>query len=212
MAMFVALSVAVSFLTMGIRVGHLTFDAKDAIITIAAYIYGPVPGVLMSFISASIESIISGFETGPIGWIMDILSSATFAFSAAIIYKHKRSFNGALISIGCASVVMVSLMMLFNMIISPMFFGASPFDPGIMKDIPILYLPFNVAKALMNSAIVMYLYKPATLALTKAKLLDGEEKAVFSFNKKSVVIIVCGLVSIVASVGLFVLTYFLNKK
>ena len=213
MAMFVALSVAVSFLTMGIKVGHLTFDAKDAIITIAAYIYGPIPGVLMSFISASIESIISGFQTGPIGWLMDIISSATFDFSAAMIYRHKRSFSGALISLGGASVILVAAMMLFNMIISPLFFpGMKPFDPAIMVDIPRLYLPFNIAKALLNSAIVMYLYKPATFALSKAKLLDAEEKTPFTFNKKSVVIIICGLVGIIASIGIFLLTYFLNKK
>lgn len=212
MAMFVALSVAASFLTMGIRVAHLTFDAKDAVITIAAYIYGPVPSILMSFISASIESMITGFETGPIGWLMDIVSSVTFAFSAALIYRYKRSFSGALISLGAASAILVAAMVLFNMIISPMFFGLKPFDPNIMATIPTLYLPFNISKALMNSAIVMYLYKPATFALSKAKLLDAEEKTPFAFNKNSVIIIVCGLVGIVASVGIFLLTFFLNQK
>ena len=212
MSMFVALSVAASFLTMGIRVDRLTFDAKDAVITIAAYIYGPVSSILMSFISASIESMITGFETGPIGWLMDILSSVTFAFSAALIYRYKRSFSGALISLGAASAIVVAAMVLFNMIFSPLFYRLKPFDPYIMALIPTLYLPFNIAKALMNSAIVMYLYKPATFALSKAKLLDTEEKTPFSFNKKSVVIIICGFVFIIAAIAVFLLTYFLNPK
>ena len=212
MAMFVALSVVASFLTMGIQIGHLTFDAKDAVITIAAYIYGPISGIIMSVISATAESLMTGFKTGAIGWLMDILSSATFAFSAALIYKHKRSFSGALISIGGASVIMVSLMMVFNMVFSPMFFGASPFDPGIMKDIPILYLPFNISKALMNSAIVMYLYKPATFALAKAKLLDGDEKTSFAFNKNSIVTLICGIVAIIASVAIYLALFFANQK
>ena len=208
MAMFIALSVAASFLTGWIDIQHLTFDAKDAVITIAAYIYGPVPAVIMSVISASLESLISGFKTGPYGWLMDIVSSATFAFTAGLIYKRKRSFNGALISLSAASAVLVGVMMLFNMIIAPLFFGLKPFDPFVMTQIPVLYLPFNIAKALMNSAIVMYLYKPVTFALTKAKLLDGGDKGSLSFNKNSLIIIISGVVALAISIALFLVLHF----
>ena len=78
MAMFVALAIVVTLLTKWMRVAHLTFDAKDAVITIAAYIYGPVSALGMSLATSLIESIISGFETQWFGFLMNFLSTAVF--------------------------------------------------------------------------------------------------------------------------------------
>ena len=59
-SMFAALAYAVTFV-FRIPVMFLTFDAKDAIITIASLMYGPVPGIAISFTVAFLELItISG--------------------------------------------------------------------------------------------------------------------------------------------------------
>ena len=155
-AAFSALAYGVSLIT-NIKVGFLSFDAKDAIITIASFIYGPIAAVAMSFITAFLE-FISFSSTGPYGALMDFVSTLSFTFTAAIIYKYKRKLSGALISLGTASCVYVAAMMVANLLITPLYMGV---DVSAVKAmIPTMLLPFNIAKALMNSAIAMIIYKP----------------------------------------------------
>ena len=205
MAMFVALAVVATLLTKWLRVAHLTFDAKDAIITIAAYIYGPLPSLAMSLATAMIESLTFGGDTGWYGFLMNFFSTAAFSFTASIIYTKKRDINGALIGLLSATVVTTGVMLLLNMFIAPFYFGLPLFAPYIMEMIPTLILPFNFAKALMNSAIAMYLYKPVLAALREAKLIDGGSKKSLSFNRNSLIIIITGAVVMIVSVAIFVI-------
>ena len=203
MAMFVAFAVVVTLLTKWLRVEHLTFDAKDAVITIAAYIYGPVSALGMSLVTSLIESIISSFETQWFGFLMNFLSTAAFSFTASVIYKKKRDINGALIGLFAATVITTGVMLTLNMFIAPFYFGIPLFDPYIMNMLPTLLLPFNFAKSLMNSAIVMYLYKPVLAALREAHLIEGSSKNMLIFNRNSKIILVTGLAVIAVSAAIF---------
>ena len=60
MAMFAALAYGVTFV-FRIPVSFLTFDAKDAVLTVASFIYGPLASLILALIPALIELItISG--------------------------------------------------------------------------------------------------------------------------------------------------------
>ena len=71
-------------LVFKIPVSFLTFDIKDSIIALGGMIFGPVSGVVIALLVSLIEMIIS--ETGPIGFVMNFISSAAFAGTAALIY------------------------------------------------------------------------------------------------------------------------------
>ena len=185
MAMFVALAIVVTLLTKWMQVAHLTFDAKDAIITIAAYIYGPVSALGMSLATSLIETLTFGGDTGWFGFLMNFLSTAVFSLTASIIYIRKRNINYAIIGLAAATVLTTGVMLLLNTFVAPFYFGLSLFDPYIMNMLPTLLLPFNLAKALMNSAIAMYLYKPLLAALREARLLEGTSKNMFTFNRNT---------------------------
>ncbi len=205
MAMFAALAYAVTFV-FRIPVMFLTFDAKDAVITIAALMYGPVSGILISLVVALIEFIsISG--TGLYGFIMNFASSAAFAAVAALIYKYKRNSTGAIIAFYAASISMVAVMMGMNLILTPQYLTkvmGTPIDVDYVASmIPTLLLPFNLAKALLNSAFAMLLYKPVTVAMRKAKLLKGNSK--MNFNKSSLSVLITAVVTLVAAVIIFVI-------
>ena len=76
--------------------------------------------------------------------------------------------------------------------------------------IPTLLFPFNLAKGLLNAALAMLLYKPLSVALSRAGLVGrGEEKKSFSWNRTSILIAVVSLLMIAAAVILFV---FLKQK
>ena len=206
MAMFAALAYAVTFV-FRIPVLFLTFDAKDAVITIASLIYGPLAGLSISFTVALIEAIsISG--TGIYGFIMNFASSATFSAVAALIYKYKRNTTGAIISFYAASISMVSVMMLLNFFVTPYYMmgpdlAIEQSRAAVVGMIPTLILPFNIAKALLNSAIAMMLYKPVTVAMRRAKLLDG--KGSMSVNRSSIAVYISALVTLAAAITIFVI-------
>jgi len=203
MAMFTALSIVATLATKWLAVAHLTFDAKDAVITIAAYIYGPLSGVVVSLLASAIETFTFGGDTGWFGFLMNFLSSAVFSFIASAIYMKKRDINGAIIGLLGATAGTVGVMLLLNMFIAPLYFGMPLFSPYVMDMLPTLILPFNLAKGLMNSAIAMFAYKPVALALKKAKLVDGGSIGRLTFNRNSVLILIFGGIGIVASAAIF---------
>jgi riboflavin transporter FmnP len=209
MAVFAALAYGVTFV-FRIPVSFLTFDAKDAVLTIAAFMYGPLAAIIMALIPAFIELItISG--TGIYGFLMNFLSTATFSLVASIIYTKKRNINGAIIGLLSAALITTLVMLLANIFVTPFYLGLPLFDPVIMKMIPSLILPFNLAKALMNSALALYLYKPVLAALRSAHLIAGNAKSTLVFNKNSKITFIVGFIVIVVSAIIFLVLVHLNK-
>ena len=199
MAMFSALAYGVTFV-FRIPVQFLTFDAKDAVLTIAAFIYGPIGAIIMSLIPALIEFITIS-STGFWGFLMNFASSACFSFTAALIYKCKRDFNGAIVGIYMSVIATTALMMLLNILITPIYMKVS--REVVFDLLPSLLLPFNLAKSLMNAAIAMLLYKPISNAMKRAKLINGRMDA--KFNKQSVIMIIIGAVTLTAAITIFVI-------
>ena len=202
LGVFTALAIIATLATKWAQIAFLTFDAKDAVITIAAYIYGPLSGVLMAIAASIIETFSFGGDTGWYGLLMNILSSVVFSFTASFIYKKKRDINGALIGLFAAVIATTGVMILANMFITPLYFGLPIMDPYVMSILPTLLLPFNLAKALMNGAIAMLLYKPVLLALSKSKIVVGKNVNL-NFNKNSVIIIATGAFFIAAALVIF---------
>ena len=206
-AIFSALAFVVSFL-VHIPIQFLTFDAKDAIITVAAFIYGPITAPIISFIAALIE-LVTISDTGWYGFIMNFASSAVYSLTASLIYSSKRSINRALIGIYSAVALTTGVMLLLNILVTPIYmrdFLGVPMDAsGIIDMIPTILLPFNFAKTLLNSAIVMLIYKPITLALSRSGIVKSEEKKSLSFNRSSLIIAISGAISLVIAVTIFLI-------
>lgn len=199
MALFSALAYGVTFI-FRIPVQFLTFDAKDAILTIAGFIYGPVAAIIMSAIPALIEFITIS-STGPWGLLMNFASSACFACTASLVYKFRRSFDGAIIAIYSAVLVTTLFMIPMNILITPVFLEAP--RAMVVEKIPTLLLPFNFAKSLMNAAIVLFIYKPVSVALKRAGFITGNVN--IGFNKRSVITLVVGGVTMIAAIVIFII-------
>ncbi|MBR5242371.1 MAG: ECF transporter S component [Clostridia bacterium] len=198
-AVFAALAFGVT-LVFRIPVSFLTFDAKDAVLVVASFIYGPVAAVLMSLIISILEISIS--DTAVIGAIMNFVSSAAFAGVASLIYKKKRTFNGALIGLFTSVAVTTGLMMLMNILITPFYMGVD--RSVVISMLPTVLLPFNFAKTLMNGAIAMLIYKPVAVALRRAKLVDGKPMDT-KFGKQSIITIIVGTLSLAVAITVFII-------
>lgn len=150
----------------------LELEFKDAVLMIGAFIYGPVAGCLMSVAVSLLEMVIFG-DTGLIGAAMNILSSCAFVVPAALIYRKHRTIKGAVGGLGVGSVCMVIVMLLWNALITPLYMGA-PREMVMGMLLPV-FLPFNALKGVMNSALVLLLYKSIVTQLRKARLLPSDE-------------------------------------
>ena len=152
------------------KIGFLTFDFKDAILTVIAFLYGPAYAVISSVLVAVLE-FLSVSDTGVYGLIMNALSSAVFTVSCGIIYKYRRTLVGAVIGSITAVLSMTAVMLVANIFITPFYMGVARSEVAAM--IPTLLLPFNIVKGVVNAAITMIIYKPITTALKKAGLAGG---------------------------------------
>ena len=192
--------------------GFLSLDAKDAVISIAAFVYGPISGVIIALIAAFIEfATIS--VTSWYGLIMNFASSAVFALVSSLIYKYRRTYNGALIAYFCAIISTTGVMLVLNRFVTPIylveFFGMPKVvaTQTVIDMLANVLLPFNFAKALMNSAIAMILYKPIANALRRTNLVKGKTMGT-KFGKQSIITIIVGVVALAAATVTFIL---LNK-
>jgi len=157
-ALFAALAFGVS-VVLHFPVQFLTLDFKDAIIAVGAMFLGPISALVMSAIAALLEFItISG--TGPYGLIMNFVASASFSFAAALVYKYRKTFSGAIIALVSGIFSMTAMMMLANLIVTPIYTGMPV--ASVAQMIPTLLLPFNLIKASLNASLVALLYKPLT--------------------------------------------------
>lgn len=210
-AIFSAFAFVVS-LVVRFPVSFLTFDAKDAVITIAAFVYGPLSAVAISFLAAFIEMITIS-STGWYGFIMNFVSSAVFSLTASLIYKKKRDFHGAIIGLYSAIAATVGVMILMNLFITPLYLqyvGSPVTSADMVAMLPRLLLPFNFAKSLMNSAIVMLLYKPTVTALKRVGIIRGSEgrTASMTFNRTTKIIIALGAAGLAVSIAIFLILIF----
>ena len=115
-ALFAAIAYLSMFLTP-FRVDFLTFDIKDAVMTIGALYLGPLAGLAMSAVTALLEMITIS-QTGIDGMIMNFVGSATYTVVASLIYTYRKSLKNAVLGLVAATLSMTAVMLAANLIIT----------------------------------------------------------------------------------------------
>ena len=91
--------------------------------------------------------------------------------------------------------------MLMNIFVTPIYMKVP--REMVIDLLPSLLMPFNFAKALMNAALAMLIYKPVSIALKRARLISGKMDA--KFNKQSVIMLIIGTLTLVAAITIFII-------
>ncbi len=156
------------------KAAFLSFDLKDAVMTVGAMIFGPVYGLAMSVIVSLIE-LATISTTQLYGFVMNVLSSCTFVCVGSLIYSRKRTLNGALIGMVSSILAMTAVMLVANLVITPFYMGVSTAEVAAL--IPTLLLPFNLTKALFNASLVFIIYKPVTSIVKRAGFYRTDKTA-----------------------------------
>ena len=149
--------------------GFLSFDLKDVIIVIGGFMLGALPAAVISLIVSFIEMLtLSG--TGPIGFLMNVLASCSFACVAAVFYQRNRKMRGAITGLILGTLCMTAVMLLWNFLITPLYMKV-PREVVTGMLLPV-FLPFNLIKGGINATLAMLLYKPVVTTLRKAGLVS----------------------------------------
>ena len=197
-AIMIAIAFLVTFLTSVFKVsGFLSLDLKDAVLSLVALMYGPVYGIVSVFAVAVIEfATIS--STGFYGLVMNILSSGTFVLVCGLVYKFRRSFSGAIISAVLTVIAVTAVMLIANIFITPIYFQMP--REAVIDMLPTVLLPFNLFKSVMNSSLMLLIYKPFTMVLRITGFANISDNGRFKFNKKSLVLTISATLLLIIAI------------
>lgn len=183
-------------------VPFLEYEPKDVIIMTGGFLFGPMAAALISVIVSFVEMFTIS-STGIIGLIMNILSTVAFVCPAAYLYKKYHSMVGALTGMITGTLLMTFIMVLWNYLITPIYMGY-PREAVAELLLP-AFVPFNLLKGGINTALTLLIYKPLVTTLRKSNLLvfastDAQRKRKFNIGitlTAAVILITCIMVVLV---------------
>lgn len=147
----------------------MEYEPGDVPMLVAAFMYGPLAGLVMTVIVSAIQAFTVSAAAGWVGLVMHVIATGTFVVVSGTIYKKFHTFKGAFAALAAGSICMVLVMIPSNLFFSVRFYGI-PYD-AVVAMLPTAILPFNLVKSLANSLLVILVYKPLT------RFLKGESIA-----------------------------------
>ena len=162
LAMFAALSIVlVSFIHFPFPflpgAQFLEYDPADVPILIGTFAFGPAAGLLLTLVVSVVQGITVSAGSGPWGILMHFVATGSMAAVAGLVYKKHHSFKGAIAALGFGALTMTVVMVPLNLLITPIYTGASvQFVAGML--LPAI-IPFNLINSVVNCVVTFIVYK-----------------------------------------------------
>src|SRR5690554_4793315 len=135
----------------------LEYEPGDVPALIGAFLYGPGAGLLITAVVSLVQATTVSAGSGWIGAIMHMVATGTMVLVAGFIYKRIHSFKGAVVALLAGSVGMTLVMIPLNLFFTTRFLGV-PVEAVKAMIVPVI-IPFNLIKAVGNSALTVLVYK-----------------------------------------------------
>ena len=161
-ALFVALSMAVSFVDFPIMPGveWLKYDPSGIVSLVAGFAYGPAAAVIVSVLG-----FLPHLFTNPWGTLMAVLVALALSVPAALIYRRNKTRKGAVIGIIVGAIAALAVAIVGNVIVTP-FYAHMTTAQVVALIVPAL-LPFNALKFTIHGVITFLIYKPISNLLNR---------------------------------------------
>ena len=147
----------------------LKYDPKDVVIVIGGLIFGPLTSLAMAVIVSVVEMVTIS-STGVWGCMMNMISSCSFACTAAFLYKRHHTRSGAVAALVCGVACQIAVMMLWNWLAAPVYMGYP--REAVEALLLTAFLPFNFLKGGLNAGITFLIYKPVVTTLRRLNLVE----------------------------------------
>ena len=166
-AVLMALEFPVPFMPSFVK-----FDFSELPALLATFCMGPVSGVLVCFVKYLIHLPFG--STGGVGELCNFLLGVCFVLPAGILYKLRKNRRTALIGSLLGAVAMALCSVPLNYFVSyPVYTKFLPLEAiigmyqellpgvnGLLQCLLIFNLPFTLLKGLLNTLLVLLIYKP----------------------------------------------------
>ena len=161
-ALFVALSMAVSFVDFPIMPGveWLKYDPSGIVSLVAGFAYGPAAAAIVSVLG-----FLPHLFTNPWGTLMAVLVALALSVPAALIYRRNKTRKGAVIGIIVGAIAALAMAIVGNIIVTP-FYAHMTTAQVVALIVPAL-LPFNALKFTIHGVITFLIYKPISNLLNR---------------------------------------------
>ncbi len=166
MALMCALSSLFSFVQIPLlpAAPFLTYDPSLVPAMVCGFAYGPGAGFVVGAIAAVIHGLILGEWVGS---LMNICATLFFVVPAALIYRKKRTLQGAIAGLIVGVVTATLGGVVANLTIGVAFWYGTP--DAIMPLILPAVVPFNLIKTVLNSLLTLIVYKAISNLITPKK-------------------------------------------
>ena len=161
-ALFVALSMAVSFVDFPIMPGveWLKYDPSGIVSLVAGFAYGPAAAAIVSVLG-----FLPHLFTNPWGTLMAVLVALALSVPAALIYRRNKTRKGAVIGIIVGAIAALAVAIVGNVIVTP-FYAHMTTAQVVALIVPAL-LPFNALKFTIHGVVTFLIYKPISNLLNR---------------------------------------------
>lgn len=158
-------------------------DFSEVPVLVGCFALGPLAGVLIELVKIILNFVINGTVTAGVGEIANFIIGISFCVPAGIIYRHKKSKKSATVGLAVGTLFMAALGCFVNAyILLPTYAKAfqMPIDglvamgtavnaniTSLMTFVVFAVLPFNLLKGVLDSIIVLLIYKKISPILKK---------------------------------------------
>lgn len=139
------------------QAGFLEYDPADIPLFIVAFAFGPLPALLLTVVVSVIQGVTVSAASGVIGIIMHIAATGTAVLVAGGIYSRRKTRKTAVIALISGVLSMTGVMILMNLLLTPIYMGV-PMEQVLLMILPVI-LPFNLIKAGINATVAFLVYK-----------------------------------------------------
>ncbi|MBO5737487.1 MAG: ECF transporter S component [Clostridia bacterium] len=178
MAVFVALSYAVSFLEIPLPLfgaRFLRLDFGNVFIILISFLLGPMEGILVCFLKEGLRCLSSTSMCA--GELANFIITSSYLLVPSILYQYHRNLKTVIISLAGACFIATSVALIANrFLIFPTFaflYGGSIYGMSAVEAFEAFWvavLIFNLIKTVAIGGMTLLLYKRLSNFLKKMKI------------------------------------------
>ena len=178
MAVFVALSYAVSFLEIPLPLfgaEFLKLDFGNVFIVLISFLLGPLEGVLVCLLKEGLRLFTT--TSGGAGELANFIVTGSYLLLPSILYQFRKGLKSVCLSLSCACVIATGAALLVNrFLVFPAYawvLGGSIFGMTVAKAFSVFFvalLIFNFIKTVAIAVLTLLLYKRLSNFIKKMKI------------------------------------------
>ena len=169
MAVFVALSYAVSFLEIPIfpATPYLKLDFGNVFILLISFLLGPMEGIIVCVLKESLRMI--GSSSGGVGELANVAATSAYILLPSVIYRFRKGLKAVIPALIGACFIGTAAALVTNRFITfPLYMGEGA--AAVYRDVIWFLIAFNIIKTSSIGLLTLLLYKRLSNFIKRMKI------------------------------------------